>query len=109
MTPFYLKFTDEAAALSSLPMLTATDAGGTTIWAQSVHTAVMPLPALALPTGDTYTDEYGFEHPVMSVSPDYHLNVLTDDPEAVAAIEALPETSRMAPNTPAVVWALPTT
>lgn len=105
MTPFYLKFTKEAAALAALPLLTATDDDDTTIWAQSAHTAVMPLPALALPTGETYTDEYGFGHPVLSVSPDYHLNVLTDDPEVMAAIEALPALCRPEPLTPVVVWA----
>jgi hypothetical protein len=105
MTPFYLRFTDEAAAFTALPMLSATDDDGATIWAQSAHTAVMPLPALALPTGETYTDEYGFEHPDMSVSPDYHLNVLTDDPEVMDAIEALPAGCRPEPLTPAVVWA----
>lgn len=105
MTPFCLKFTDEAAALSALPMLTATDEDGPTIWAQSAHTAVMPLPALALPTGETYTDEYGFEHKVLVVSPDYHLNVLTDDPEVMAAIDAMPVECRPEPETPVVVWA----
>ncbi|MDF2143191.1 hypothetical protein [Paenirhodobacter sp. CAU 1674] len=106
MVPFYLKFANEAAAFAAMPLLTATDEDGTTIWAQSAHTAVMPLPALALPTGDTYTDEYGVEHPVMSVSPDYHLNVLTDDPEVMAAIEALPALCRPEPETPVVVWAV---
>ena len=106
MTPFYLKFTDETAAISALPMLTATDEDGTTIWAQSAHTAVMPFPTLALPTGETYTDEYGVEHPVLSVSPDYHLNVLTDDPEVMAAIEDMPVGFRPEPETPAVVWAV---
>lgn len=105
MIPFYLKFTDEAAAFAAIPMLTATDEDGTTIWAQSAHTAVMPLQALALPTGETYTDEYGFEHKVLVVSPEYHLNVLTEDPEVIAVIEALPAGGRPEPETPAVVWA----
>jgi hypothetical protein len=65
----------------------------------------MPLPALALPTGETYTDAYGFEHPVLVVSPDYHLNVLTGDPEVMTAIEALPAGCRPEPETPVVVWA----
>jgi hypothetical protein len=104
MRPLYLKFTNEVAAFSALPMLTAADDDGTTIWAQSAHTAVMPLPALALPTGETYTDEYGFEHKVLVVSPNYHLNVLTDDPEVMAAIDAMPVECRPEPETPVVVW-----
>lgn len=105
MTPFYLKFTDETAALSTLPMLTVTDDDGTTIWAQSAHTAVMPFPALALPTGEVATDEFGGEYAVTAPSPDYHLNVLTDDPVVIAAIAALPAWSKPEPETPVVVWA----
>jgi hypothetical protein len=105
MKPFYLKCSNEADAISALPMLTETDEDSATIWAQSAHTAVMPLPALALPTGETYTDEYGVEHPVTVVSPDYHLNVLTDDPEVMAAIDAMPVECRPEPETPVVVWA----
>ncbi|TNE66853.1 MAG: hypothetical protein EP336_09565 [Rhodobacteraceae bacterium] len=101
---FYLKFSVRAAALAALPILTAQDDDGETVWRQDLA-SVAEIGTIYAETGVTITDADGIEYPETVALDGWHMNVRTWSDDVIAAIGALPEEARPEPATPAVVWA----
>ncbi|WP_434286319.1 hypothetical protein [Celeribacter sp. SCSIO 80788] len=104
MTDFYLKFSDRAAALAALPILTVQDDADETVWRQDLS-SVVEVGTIYAETGVTLTAADGIEYPETVALDGWHMNVRTAVAEVISAIEALPEEARPEPATPAVVWA----
>ena len=85
MTPYYLKFTDEAQASAVLntTVLEVTDEEGNIIVPASVtpnYANTSIIGTIYKPTGEMLTGDDG-EYPAMAALEGFHVNVLADAPE----------------------------
>lgn len=78
MTPYYLKFTDESAAITALAQYRITDDHGNQQWQTASHThALDAVGTIYKPTGVMLQSEMG-EYPQMAPINGYHVNLMID-------------------------------
>lgn len=111
MTPVYLRFPDQAAAIAAFNTIAGEDAAALSDVPPVVFLAAGPIyidvvfgtGIVSRPTGETVTNVEGNVVDVAAPIPGFHVNLLLPDgvdlPEALAAV-------RINPAAPACTWAV---